>query len=365
MTYVTADYAPDFACKCGDCRHNCCGGWPVTISRAEYERIMAADCPPDYREELKSVLRRNYAPDDERYAHIVHDDHGKCILLTAEGLCGMQLKLGEAALPAVCRLYPRNRRCVSGRNECALSFSCEAVTEKLLSDTAPLRLIKTEIAEAPLFPIELTEAQLEDCRRAVAIIQDRSMPLESRMERLGSELFGCTEPCTSEDAPQDAMRLLHELCVENSGRTKPAGPCCIEALRLYGVTNPDKLSAGEAQMLLERYEIARKQVFASRPDWEDKAERLIVNHMFYNNFPHVGGTNDGVRGFYALCAMFAFTKFVFTAGVYRSEDENAAADTLSELGRLIEHSDFKYRAAQYYRRHTDYSPGYWRVLIGL
>ena len=101
------------------------------------------------------------------------------------------------------------------------------------------------------------------------------------------------------------------------------------------------------------------------PDWEAYAERLLISHMFYNNFPHVGGTSDGARAFYGLAAVYAFVKFVFTGNQRRWSGREEMADILAGLFRLIEHSDFKYRASQAYRRQAEFSPGCWRQLVSI
>ena len=365
MKYLAADYTSDFACKCGACRHNCCSGWPVTISREEYERIMAAPAGPEYREKLTEALHLNFAPDDGRYAHVVHDRQGRCLLQREDGLCGLQIELGEAILPAVCRLYPRNRRSVCGVNECALSFGCEAVTERLLASAAPLMLTETEIGEAPLFPIDMTAEKYARCRRALEIMGDRSTDLSQRFERLGEELFGCRESSPEEQALEDAMRLLHRLTSDCCGKTKVAGKLCIEAVSFFGFAGKEKLSGAEAAELYDRYRETAGRLFPEQAELEALAERFLINHMFYNNFPHVGGTDDGERALYGLCTVYAFLKFVLAGNVRRIGGREDAADVLSELGRLVEHSDLKYRAAQFYRKQSDYSPGYWRQLAKL
>ena len=362
MNYTVADIAVGFACKCGQCRRNCCGGWPVTISRQEYERIRQAECPEEYREKLREALHLNFAPDDTRYAHIVHDRQGKCILLTEEGLCSLQLQLGEEILPAVCRLYPRNRREVCSVPECALSFSCEAVTERLLASREPLRFTRLEIGEAPLFPIDMREDRYARCQRALEHMADRSRPIADRFALLGRELFPGLGAEGEESTPADAVRLLHQLAVASSGKTKVAGRLCMEALSFFGFPGKDRLSGREAEDLSRRYTEAASRLFGSVPGLEDYEERLLVNHMFYNNFPHVGGTDDGERAFYSLCTIFGFVKFILAGNLNRIGSREDAADVISELGRLIEHSEFKYIAAQYYRKQADFSPRCWEAL---
>ncbi len=365
MKYLVADYYPGFACKCGLCRANCCVGWPVTISREEYDRMLSAPCSEEYRQEIKEALRPNFAPEEARYAHIVHDKHARCRLLGEDGLCSLQKAAGESVLPDVCRLYPRNRRSVGGIAECALSLSCEAVTEAALASRQPIDFVETEIGEEPLFAIDMNPQQYEECRQAIRILEDRSRSLPERLIRLGEEMFGCSEHCDEEEGSLDAVRVLYQLASDFSGKNKVAGPLCMEALSFYGITGKEKLSREEAGELLNRYREAGEHVFSGLEDWQEAAERLLVTHAFYNNFPHVGGTSDGARAFYGLAAVYAFVKFVFVGNLRRWESREEIADVLADLFRLIEHSDFKYRASQGYRRQAEFSPGCWRQLVNL
>ena len=365
MKYIVADYYPGFACKCGGCRHNCCVGWPVTVSRREHDRMLAAPCSEEFKKEIREALRPNFVPEDDRYAHIVHDKHARCRLLGEDGLCSLQKQAGEEVLPDVCRLYPRNRRSVGGVAECALSLSCEAVTEAALASREPLGFVEAEIGEEPLFPIDMSPAQYGECQRAIEIMEDRSKSLPERFDALGEELFGCRESCGGEDGDLDALRTVYQLASDFSGKNKVAGPLCMEALGFFGMAGKEKLSGEETRELLRRLKEAEEHAFAGLPDWEAYAERLLVSHMFYNNFPHVGGTSDGARAFYGLAAVYAFVKFVFTGNQRRWASREEIADTLADLFRLIEHSDFKYRASQAYRRQAEFSPGCWHQLVRL
>jgi len=327
--------------------------------------MMEAPCKPEFHEKIKASLRTNFAPDESRYAHIVHDKYGKCTLQRQDGLCGLQIELGEGVLPQVCRLFPRNRRKTGQINECALSCSCEGVVERLLASAEPLRFVTMQIEEAPLFPIDMKPEQLEECNTAISMMQNREKTLPQRFEYLGETMFGCMETCDPEEGKLESMKMLHLLMDACCGKTKVAGTYVSEALRFYGVDHLAKLNGEEAKEMLERYELARQRVFRGRVHWQEHAERLLVNHMFYNSFPHIGGTNDGDRAFYGLCTIWAFVKVVFVGNLSRWETREDQVDLISALGRMIEHSDFKYRATQYYRKYSDRCPGYWRQLTSL
>ena len=88
-----------------------------------------------------------------------------------------------------------------------------------------------------------------------------------------------------------------------------------------------------------------------------------MNHMFYNSFPHVGGTNGEEDPFLSVCVTAAFLDFILMGCLPEGGSREEAADILSTLFRLIEHSDFKYRAVKYYREWGDRSPGTWLGIL--
>lgn len=361
MEYLVADYYPHFVCKCGDCRSSCCHGWPVTISKSEYLRLREADCEPAYRQKLDGAVNvSGYGADEKSYAHIVHDKFGNCRLLRQDGLCGLQLQLGEAILPDVCRLYPRNVRSAAGVPELACAASCEAVVEKLLGSREPLGFTKLELPAPPRFQIQMTEAQYARTRQAIRILEDRSLPLPERFQRLGAELFDLGGGEVDRAA---ALRLMHAVLDYYAGKSRVAGPICSEALRVLGVDDRQSLNDWEVEELEARYAQAAAGARQRRPSWDMDLERLLVNHLFYNSFPHVGGTDDGANAFYGLCVTAAFMQLALFACMTLRDTEEDAVDILSELSRLIEHSDFKYRAAAFYRQFSRDKQGVWQALV--
>ena len=101
-SFFVPDYYPSFACKCGSCRSSCCKGWPVIITGEEYTRLQESECSPDFRKKLNEAFNLDGDPRRGGTAHVVHDRSGSCPLLGKDGLCTLQLELGEGILPDVC-----------------------------------------------------------------------------------------------------------------------------------------------------------------------------------------------------------------------------------------------------------------------
>ena len=358
-TFFVPDYYPGFACKCGDCRNSCCKGWPVIITGEEYTRLMAADCRPDFRKRLEAAMNLDGDPRRGGTAHIVHDRRGCCPLMGEDGLCALQLELGEAILPDLCRLYPRNTREVCGEAECACAASCERVVELLLGRDAPLGFCAVELEEEPRFPIDMKESYFRECRQALEVFRVPGS-LEERFTRLNDALF---HQRAGETLTLNGIRMLIAMTAHFAKNSPVVGAVCRRAEEAYGLTGKKDLEPEEAQLLEARYAAARQAGRAILPDWEMGLTNLLLNTMFYNSFPHVGGTNGEEDPFLSLCATAAFLDFVLMGCLMEGGSREKAVDVLSTLFRLIEHSDFKYRAVKYYREYCDGEPGSWTGLI--
>ncbi len=357
-TYFVPEYYPGFRCKCGSCRNSCCKGWPVIITGEEYTRLQETDCSPEFRKRLNEAFNLDGDPRRGGTAHVVHDRRGCCPLLGEDGLCTLQLELGEGILPDVCRLYPRNTREVCGEAECACAGSCEGVTELLLEREKPLGFLTLELEEEPRFPIDMKESFFRECRLALEVFSC-GMGLEERFRGLNDALFRLPE---GEDADGNGLRMLWDMTNWFDKNSPIVGADCRKALEAYGLAGkkPDTL---DLPALGQRYAEARRAGKRILPRWEMNLTNLLINSMFYNSFPHVGGTNGEEDPFLSLCVTAAFVDFVLMGCLRPDSGREDAADVLSTLFRLIEHSDFKYRAVKHYREACDCVPGTWMGII--
>lgn len=199
--FTVPAYFPEFACKCGACRHTCCQGLAIRISQEEYFHMVGEDCPPDVRADLDLALHTlGREADPGRYAELSPDFRGQCRLLGKDGLCRLQAACGSGAISAVCRLYPRRPQLLNCQRACgstlpvpemSMTNACEATLE-LLRDFAagsPVKLISRrvafELADLPLkkeHPDLLHELQIH--RMCVRIMGDETLPFAERARRL-------------------------------------------------------------------------------------------------------------------------------------------------------------------------------------
>lgn len=331
--YTIPNYYPTFVCKGPDCRANCCHGWDITLSLAEYYRLVGLDCPAELRHRLDGGLHLEDIPTSERYACFNRKWDGGCPMHRDDGWCALQKACGEDVLPSVCRYYPRSPRGWSdGVYECATSNGCELTLELLFADDAPVTF-----AARPLsFELKIRFADVRgvapDKARAIRdfcidAVSDRSVSLPQRLEKLSQTL---PRALTVSTAPADlTASSIPDLSYDRF------------LIKIFRQHSPNlERCADAADKLLqdpEAFSEALAAFEAAYPSHEIMFEKALVNHIFYSNFP-----------FSDLRVPLSFTPRLLLA-VYSLLRSFAAAfpdtftDAASALFRLIENSSFDYR----------------------
>ena len=131
-----------FRCIGAECEDTCCIGWIVNIDKLTYEAYQGCDDPelgPRLHELVTISAVRN---SDDNYAQITLSGPG-CPFL-AEGLCGIQKKLGEEYLSIMCSTYPRVMNVVDDVLERSLDLSCPEAARLVLLDPNPMQFDEDE-----------------------------------------------------------------------------------------------------------------------------------------------------------------------------------------------------------------------------
>lgn len=317
---IYADYYDKFKCKCGDCRHVCCGGWGITVSDTEYFRLLGLDCSPGTRSILDCALAVVDDPCPERYAMMKPSYTGKCRLINEDGLCSLQIECGEEVLPAVCRTYPRSLT----YTHAGCSASCERVVELLMRDTplsfsAPLPepMVTYVNSLSPLcgqLPREGSREKVSDGRslkERIAALLPGVFPhgcARSYFDLLGTYIDTISE--ASEHFSETVCRDFHEY--------------------------KEKKLRGDIAEFDRRF-----------PHADIWYGNLIANRMLITDFP-----GDDIKA--AMCGIvceYALLRFV-SAGC---ETEERFVDKVSELYRFIGHTNFSKNSAAAINRAGAYS----------
>ena len=364
--YLVPDYVPDFACKMGACRSACCEGWPISFTMDDYFRLLGVPCSPELRRRLDGSMQLALHPTPEEYTQITPRYDGQCPMRMADGRCLLHAELGESALAAVCRLYPRGVREEDGAYECSCANSCEAVLELLLSREAPLTFLRCALPiepppAAPRHEFFETAGRPQEIRLfLIARMQDRRYPLPQRILALGKALHALDDALTAHDGARVSRLLSGEESVPAPEAPAPgAAQLCFglqAAERMLKIMDERSVSIrdygaqalavfGSEEGALARYEDAAARFGALLPGWAAWFEHMLVNHMFFVQFPYQDRPVSLKDEFIALCAVYVLLRFLCVGWTAEHPEKSAAVDVAAAAFRLIDHTEFDRYAA--------------------
>lgn len=363
--YLVPDYYPSFRCKQGACRTACCEGWPISFSMQDYFRLLSVPCSPELRRKLDGAMHLCEHAMPEHYAQISPRYDGQCPLHLPDGRCQMHAELGEEMLSAVCRLYPRGVRTGDDR-ECSCANSCEAVIELLMDRPEPLRFqalpLRFDLPDAPprlhYFHSEGREQEIR--LWLISHVQNRAHPLPERILLLGSALKAVDEALAARDSHR-----LDALLASRETLDLPAVPVPGHDQLMAGLAAAEQMLAivdrssrsvhdygeaalahfGQGEGAYARYLAAAKRFADLIPEWEQWFEHMLVNHMFFVQFPFQDRPVPLQDEYLALCAVYALLRFLCLGWTAEHPTREAAADVCAAAFRLIDHTDFDRFAA--------------------
>ena len=178
MRILEPDYAADFHCLAGACPDTCCKDWEIILDEdtlARYQEI-----PGAFGDEVRAALTRDAEGDT-----MFRLTDGHCPLLREDGLCRVQLALGEEGLCNTCRQHPRFYEEYGSTRELTLSISCPAAAKLLLEHDAPVTFVSHEDGVPVSGCNELDPERYLALRRArdtaIALVQNRSLSISDRL----------------------------------------------------------------------------------------------------------------------------------------------------------------------------------------
>ncbi|MBQ2952911.1 MAG: flagellin lysine-N-methylase [Clostridia bacterium] len=369
-TYLVPDYYPGFRCKQGACRTPCCEGWPISVTMQDYFRLLSVPCSADLRRRLDGAMHLCNHATPERYALISPRWDGKCPLHQPDGRCQLHAELGEEVLSAVCRLYPRGVRTGEDR-EASCANSCEAVVEMLLDRQAPLQFIRQPVQHClpdapPPSHFFHTAGRGQEIRLwLIRQLQRREYPLPQRMLLLGEALMAADHALTAhDDARLDALltgrEALHvpEAIVAGHDQLIAGLDAAEQMLAIIDRQSRSVHDYGEAALAyfgqgeaaFTRYTAAAEQFVRLVPEWETWFEHLLINHMFFAQFPFQDRPVPLKDEYLALCAVYVLLRFLCLGWTAEHPSREAAVDVCAAAFRLVDHTDFDRFAAPILRQ---------------
>lgn len=177
VLHVMPDYYPQFHCIADRCRHSCCIGWEIDVdgeTLASYRAIEG---------EMGERLQREIDCCGET-PHFILGEGERCPFLNEKNLCDLILYGGEEMLCQICTDHPRYRSFFSGRTELGIGLCCEEAARIILEKKDAVTLLTS--GEGSVTEEEAALLTLRETLFATA--QDRTQPIDARMERI---LFRC------------------------------------------------------------------------------------------------------------------------------------------------------------------------------
>ena len=187
-------YYDDFHCLAADCRFSCCKAWRISFDKKDYLSLKRQKGTEDLNNRLEQGVRRLRDKESNYYGEFDMSG-GDCPLLREDGLCALQIEKDHAALPQVCRAFPRAMAYLPEYLERSLSPACEGVLELLwnlpdgvdfVSDPLPREEWKIYTYEESASPLWGSFEEIREL--CVDILQDRRRPLPERLLLLGMAL---------------------------------------------------------------------------------------------------------------------------------------------------------------------------------
>ena len=355
---LVPDYYPAFSCKMGACRHACCEGWPISISMKDYFHLLSLDCSPELRRRLDAGLHLSLHPTEDAYAQILPNYTGACPLHMEDGRCALHAECGGDALALVCRLYPRGMR-TGPHKECSCANSCEAVLELFLHREAPLTFI-THPQEIPLPDVPRRHhfnagAQEQEIRLwLISMLQRREYPLAQRMLLLGQALHAMEQALDAQDSAAVAALLNGQTMIPAPVMPVPSHEKLVSALAAtehmaeamrHSVSIRDYVDAASRSLhtgsgLYEAHAAAQRRLASILPQWETWLEHMLINHMFFVQFPLQDRPIPLKDEYLALVAVYVLLRWLLLGCLTDADNTTSAVDIAAAAFRLVDHTAF-------------------------
>jgi len=348
--FIVPDYYQRFSCKGPDCRHTCCSGWGVTIPMKQYFSLLGMPADKPLREKLDRAFRPLVRPTADRYAEIAHDFRGKCPLHQESGWCLLHNRLGENALPSVCREYPRGVR-TDFANEISCANSCEKTLELLFETDAPVAFERfAKPVRMPSQKVGRTVAERELYLRIRAycftILENRAFSLPTRILMIGRILAALDV-----DPAIDLQSV--DLSIAPAARDIP--------LTYRVLMNVSRWFADQNQSIAEycrdneafyqdgdletKYDAALVHFEAVLPNHEILFEKMLVNNLFFRQFPFSDDGASFADVFVGLAGTYLFVRFLAISMMRTQSTLAAFVDIMATTFRVIAHTRFEHNVA--------------------
>jgi len=344
-TFLVPNYYKNFNCKTVHCRDSCCVDWLVTITMDQYFLLHGLDVEKELKNKIDRTFRPFEKPTPLRYAEIVHKLDGDCPLHKSDGFCLLHERCDEAALPMVCRTYPRAIK-TNYIYEVSCANSCEKTLELLFENNDPIQF-EDMILRFKVYKQETTISSVEkvNYRKVRDIIfsnlANRNFSFKDRIVHVGKLLQKLDLDETANIENLEFKTEDYQLDFdENYGYFMELTDWFIENnKRLAPYLNRIK-DLHRGKNFYEIY-ISNKNHFENLFDnHEIFFEKLLINDLFYRQFPFQNYTNSFYDEFIAIVGTYSFLRFISINLMENKNSLDEYIDILSSFFTVISHSSF-------------------------
>jgi len=344
--FIVPNYYKQFSCKGTDCRNTCCSGWKVTIPMNQYFSLHGLECNKSLRDKIDRAFRPLQTPTKERYAEITHNQNGDCPLLLKSGYCELHSKFGEEVLPSVCRYYPRGPK-MDYALESSCTNSCEKTLELLFENDDPITFEKRELSFK--MPLKSNGVSSEDkilyhsvriyCFR---ILADRTHSLIERILKIGKVLSALDiDKSIDLNSIDLSIPRYHQDILKSYRALNSASDWFVENSPNISEICKDSILYFSLGDLEENYKSAVQHFNGAFPNHEVYFEKMLINSLFFRQFPFQDFSANFYEEFISLCGMYSFTRYLSLATMRDKSSIEEFIDLMTKAYRVISHTRFE------------------------
>lgn len=241
--------------------------------------------------------------------------------------------------------------------ECSCSNSCEAVIELLFSDDKPIKFIEKaltidyQINDVKLVNFNTFDKEQEIRLHLISIVQNRKYKLFERLLILNNSLINLNEALTKNDQKQINNYLLNDTSSYDIQNLKEKDVLFGLNVLKYLVLKIKEISISlidSSRSVLEFYKNITLNQFKEQkiklnnkfPFLDIYLEHVLVNHMFYEQFPFQDRPETPIEEFMAICAVYGLLRYYLIGLCDKINSKEQLIDLISSIFRFIDHTDF-------------------------
>jgi lysine-N-methylase len=402
---LVPSYMQQFSCIGTACEDTCCVGWSVNIDQAtykKYSKVKEIELTPLLD---KKVTRNRSNPSEVNYAKIKMDT-GRCPILSEDGLCKIQAKLGEDYLSDTCAIYPRVSNVMNEVLERSATMSCPEIARlallnpdgidfEVIEESVDVRNVIAKRIDSRTAASNKVEKYFAELRvMSIEILQNRKYTLADRLVILGMFFHRAQDYIDAkrlDELPNliaEYTRYIHEGAMDEGLRQIPLQYAIqMELVKeladegvLHGIKNnryaecliqyvnginytPDT----NIEELAERYQAAYELYYKPFMDQHEyMLENYLVNYAFKSLFP-LGGHSTVVEAYMMMVVHYAMVKLhlIGMAGYHKSDFHiDHVVKLIQSFAKTVEHNNNYLRRIMQLLKDNNYiSMAYMAILI--